>query len=467
MTSAQLPDRRGVPNGIESRRVTADDEVIGDTAGSDGAADVPADAALDASARHGVPNSANRVADRLAALSAALFDADREPRYERSIDTDHTSTGGYKVAAFDGLRGLACVLVLLGHSWIIVPADVIESVGVLRGLFRSPSLAVILFLVLGGFLVTRSLLDQQQRIGTIPVGRFWLRRLVRIGAQLVPFALIILVVSSVDRWDTYTGEQTRRSLVNILRFTFNWSLVNDPLGNREDLGHLWYLSVEQQVYVVLVLLLVWLAHYRLALIALLTAAAIAVMVHRWIVFDQDGWFVASLQTFTRADGLLLGAAAALSFPLLRRRADGLRHVALPALVACGFLVLLSAPLSNTAYLQLQGAIFVLAAAALVLGVAVAARPDGLAERFLSWAPFRFFGQISFPVYLWHFPVFFAADRWAHDLQWLPRALLTLVALAAIVTVTQLTIERPVGRWLDRNRNSNAPASQAVTSTATA
>ena len=60
-------------------------------------------------------------------------------------------------------------------------------------------------------------------------------------------------------------------------------------------------------------------------------------------------------------------------------------------------------------------------------------------------------MISFPIYLWHYPLFFAADRWAKDMQWLPRALLTIAALAAIVTITQLAIERPVGRWLDRNR----------------
>ena len=203
---------------------------------------------------------------RLAALSSALFDADNEPSYEPSIDTNRTSTGRNKVPAFDGLRGIACVLVVLGHSWIIVPTDVIDSAGALRGLFFSQNLAVITFFVLGGFLVTRSLLEQQHRTGTVPVGRFWLRRLVRIGAQLVPFALVILVVSIVDNGTPTPREQTRRSLVNILRFTFNWSLVNDPLGNRDDLGHLWYLSVEQQVYLVLVLLLVWLAHYRLPLI---------------------------------------------------------------------------------------------------------------------------------------------------------------------------------------------------------
>ena len=389
----------------------------------------------------------------LARLSAAFFDADREETYERSIDTNHTSTGHVKTPAFDGLRGIACILVVLGHSrWIIVPPDVIESAGPMRGLFFSESLAVIVFFVMGGFLVTRSLVETQRRHGSIPIGRFWLRRLVRIGAQLVPFAAVILVVSILDRWDTYSGEQTRRSLVNILRFTFNWSLVNDPLGNRDDLGHLWYLSVEQQVYVVLVLLLVWLARHRLSLVTVLCGGAIAVMINRWLVFDQQGWYVATLRTLTRADGLMLGAAAAVLFSILRRFRAVARMVTLPALGVIAFLVLLSPQLSTVAFLQTQGIVFVVAATILVLATAVAAQPDGLAERLLSWPPFRFFGMISFPLYIWHLPVYHATQRWARDLPWLARAALAAAALVVIVGIMQLAIERPVGRWLDRNRH---------------
>lgn len=42
----------------------------------------------------------------------------------------------------------------------------------------------------------------------------------------------------------------------------------------------------------------------------LGVGAISVMANRRITLDQDGWYVASLRTFTRADGLLLGALAA-------------------------------------------------------------------------------------------------------------------------------------------------------------
>ena len=131
---------------------------------------------------------------------------------------------------------------------------------------------------------------------------------------------------------------------------------------------------------------------------------------------------------------------------------------LPALVAMIVTVLASSELSDVAFLQAQGIVFVLVVTALVVSVATAANPTGLGERFLAWAPFRFVGKVSFPVYIWHYPAFYAADRWANDMAWMPRLLLTLAALMVIVAICQIAIEQPVGRWLDRNRKAPDPAS---------
>lgn len=68
---------------------------------------------------------------------------------------------------------------------------------------------------------------------------------------------------------------------------------------------------------------------------------------------------------------------------------------LPALGTMAFLVLIAPQLSDVAFRQTQGIVFVLAAD--VLSIVVAARPAGLGERFLSWSPFRFIGHVSFPL----------------------------------------------------------------------
>lgn len=384
-----------------------------------------------------------------------------EKLLEPSIDSDRTSTGRSKVGAFDGLRGVACILVVLGHSWTIVPTDVIDSTGPLLGAFRSGSLAVTLFLVLGSFLVTRSVLEQEERTGTLRIDRFWMRRLVRIGSQLAVLVLVVWAVSLFDRWDDWTSAQTQRSLIGVSTFTFNWSLINDALENREDLGHLWYLSVEQQFYVVWLVVLAWLYRYRYPLMAILGVSTIAVFAWRFHVLDNDGWWQASLKTTTRVDGMLLGALAALAYPIVRRHVEQARLATLPCLGLLAALVLLSPELSDFAYLQTQGVVFTITAATMVLAIAVASNATGLAERFLAWGPFQFVGRASFPVYLWHLPIFYAATRWATQIAWLPRALGTLLALSIVVVITQLGIERPVGRWLDRNRRGElAPEGSA-------
>lgn len=392
----------------------------------------------------------------LASFVAAVFRPDAERELGPSIDGPTTSVGSRKVPALDGLRGVACVLVVLGHAWIVVPPDVIDSTGFLKGAFASGSLGVTVFLGLGGFLVTRSILGQLHRTGAVSIGRFWFRRLIRIGSQLVPFLAVIAIVAVVDRWDAYSADQTRNSVVNAARFTLNWAFINDAFNTRPDFGHLWYLSVEQQVYLVLLIAMVWLVHYRVVLIGLITSTAIASMVYRWIVLDRDGWFIASLRTFARSDALLLGAAVALAFPYLRKRAAQLRVIVLPALVAMTVTILLSAELADVAFLQSQGIVFVVVTTTLIVAIAAAANPSGPGERFLSWPPFRFIGNVSFPLYIWHYPVFFAADRWAKEMAWTPRLLLTLAALAVIVGVCQIAIEQPVGRWLDRNRTASGP-----------
>ncbi|CAN5755391.1 hypothetical protein BH24ACT5_BH24ACT5_17790 [soil metagenome] len=161
-----------------------------------------------------------------------------------------------------GLRGIACVLVVASHLWTVVPRDTLNRVGPFRGVFASGNLAVSVFLVLGGFLVTRGLLGEIDRTGSVSPFRFLVRRLVRIGAQLYPFLVAVVVVTWFDRRDDFTAGSTGASVGAAGRFTLNFQFIRDAVGSRPDMGHLWYLSVEMQFYVVWVVVLVWSGRYR-------------------------------------------------------------------------------------------------------------------------------------------------------------------------------------------------------------
>lgn len=368
---------------------------------------------------------------------------------DASRRSDHASRP--PLAALDGIRGVGCLLVVLLHSWTVVPIPEIDKMGPLLGLFRSGSLGVTMFFVLGGFLVTRKLLDEIDRNGSITVDRFWMRRLVRLGSQLCPLLIVLWIVSWFDRWDTWTPEQHQRSLLTAGTFTLNWSLLNDPDGHRADIGHLWYLSVEQQFYAAWIFVLAWFGRFRAWLMAALAAAVVAAFVWRFHVLDVQGGWTAELRTTTRVDGLLLGALAALALPHVRRWKQLARAVTFPCLIALGLLVLYSPELDQYAFLETQGVVFALAATVLVLGIAVADSPDGLAERLLALPPLVLLGRISFPLYLWHYPVFWASSRWAFHIDWPIRVAGSVMVLGIIVFLAHQFIEQPIIRWLGQVR----------------
>jgi len=373
-------------------------------------------------------------------------------RWPRSHPAPATMSGQRThLGALDGLRGAACVLVVLLHLFLIVPLDEIEDKsGPFFGLFRSGSLGVTIFFVVGSFLVTRGLLNESQRTGLIRVDRFWMRRLVRVGAQLYLLLVVLLVVSWFDRWDGWTHEQHQRSLLTAATFTLNWTLVDDPSGARNDVGNLWYLSVEHQFYFVWLFILAWLGRFRRTLMMLLSGSVIAVFVWRFRVIDTQTSWIAGLRTSTRADGLLLGALAACVLPTVCTWQRAGRWIAVPCLVTLGYLVYRSPTLDDYAYLKTQGIVFALVTTVLVLSIAVT-NNQGPAGRILSLPPMLFIGRISFPLYLWHYPVFWGSARWAKELTWVPRAVGTCVVLAGIVLVTYRCVERPINRWMGRVR----------------
>ncbi len=368
------------------------------------------------------------------------------------------SVASARSSALDGVRGLAIVLVMVNHAgfqlWDIsgFPYDV----PYLRGLFGGG--AVVVFFVVGGFIVTHSLVRDLER-GTMDAVRFYLRRLVRLGVQLT---LLGVALIGVQRWDPNapgTMQGMVQNVTHVLTYTLNLAPGEGQIESRTEVGHLWYLSVQQQAYLVLpfVLLLVW--RGRALGAALLTALVLLVYWHRQEVVETQGWLPATIGTTTRVDGLLWGVVLALLLPWLGR----FRHwgivLVLSALASLGHQLYLQEipPFSYLGPWSLGYQFFL---GVLVVSIWLLPRPT-LTSRLLGLAPLAWLGRNSLTLYLWHLPVFLVIGRNLQDWEPWSRAVVAFAVLGVLAVVMERAVEDPTRRLLATPPLLRPPAAPAA------
>ena len=375
------------------------------------------------------------VAPRAQALRAAEEDAtNAPPAGDKSSGTLPYAPG------LDGVRGLAVLAVLLFHGGITWAG--------------TGWLGVDAFFVLSGFLITTLLLREHATSGRVALGPFWVRR----ARRLLP-ALLVVVTACLSFAALTSPEGVtpglRDSALATLGYVENWQLLLADDGGYfaqggppSPLRHAWSLSVEEQFYVVWPLVAAAALAARrsrtLFLVcsigALASALWAALLAARGVPLDR-----LHLGTDTRAQGLLVGATAAV---LLHRhpRARLVRRVALPGLVTAVSVpvVLLAAP-APTAY---SGALTVFCVGVAAVLVGVVSSPQSPVGRLLSWSPLVRLGQLSYGLYLWHWPVFLALTGARTGLSgWPLLALRTAVSLVLTVLTARL-VEQPFrsGEW---------------------
>jgi len=133
----------------------------------------------------------------------------------------------------DGLRALAVLLVLVAHLGLnqAIPGG----------------FGVTVFFFISGLLITRLLLAEYAQSGTIAVGRFYLRRLIR----LYPALLAAILLGALVFWmagGILTWEKMAAALLYYINYYDIYSqLVQTRIGF-DPFSTLWSLAVEQQFY---------------------------------------------------------------------------------------------------------------------------------------------------------------------------------------------------------------------------
>ena len=340
------------------------------------------------------------------------------------------------ISSIDGLRAIAVTAVVLYHlgiSWI-------------PGGF----LGVDLFFVISGYVITRLILDSINQSSALDLRAFYAARLRRIYPGFL--FMVICTIIFIGVWAPEAIKRFLSDLPYALTGTINWLLVArhqdyfEAIGRPPLLQHTWSLAVELQFYLIWPIILLTVLKYfgkkniaRIALIIAMVSGTTLFFVS--LQLDQSNAQQIShiyFGTDTHSLGLFLGSALAVSWipqnlsADIEKRAqdviDGIGVVGLLGLIS----VFLFIDESNASLYRVA---FPLAGIFGCLVIISLVHPASRFAPIISTAPFRWVGQRSYGIYIWHW-VIFQVTRPSVDLSgqtwalYLARVLLVL-ALADI------------------------------------
>lgn len=342
------------------------------------------------------------------------------------------------IPEIDGLRGVAIALVIVYHLW-----------------FRRVSGGVDVFLFLSGFLITASLLRAVEQHGRIRFASFY----ARIVRRIFPPALVVLlgVVAATVLWLPQTRwRDTLADIATSALYVVNWHLASnsvDYLAARDSASpvqHYWSLAIQGQFYLIwpllvtaAALLATRVAARPRAVLAVLVGAvfvlSLGYSVHRTPIVQAFTYF----DTFARLWEFALGGLLLLALPYLRlprAAAAVLGWSGLAALVVCGAVFSRGDEFPGWAALWPTLAAALIIAATAQTGAATGPGAPGIG-RLLRSRPLARLGDLSYTLYLWHWPVLICylsvTDRTAASLR---GGLLVIAISVPLAVVTRWLVE---------------------------
>jgi len=358
--------------------------------------------------------------------------------------------GARRVDLYDGLRGFAIVLVVLSHGWQLWPVDWIDTHGWVRPFFRNGNSGVSVFLVAAGFLMFRSLTARRPLTSMRPDTAF-VRRVARVGPSLWLFLLVAVAVTSLDGSTAVWHADTGSSVFHVLTYTWNWYVEGNLITSRPDFGHLWYLSVDMQAFVIMAAFCYMLRRHRIGLVAALGAFYLLLLWWRFHVAYTENIFQVLVRTTVRMDPFVLGVIAAAVLPELARLPVSRRAL---SWLSAGSLVVLVPILywcdEDMAYLRWGGTVLEWDLVVFFVAVALGGS-NALVGRVTGNGVATWLGRNSLLLYIWHYEVFTFVARHtnASDWSWEGRTVVGLGATVAVCVAADRLLERRVTAWLRR------------------
>jgi peptidoglycan/LPS O-acetylase OafA/YrhL len=290
-----------------------------------------------------------------------------------------------RIPQIQALRALAAILVLLFHA----------------NLVGGGYIGVDIFYVISGYLITGLIVREIEREGRLDFKAFYIRRIKR----LLPTSFSILMVTASVSWLLYPGTMRDElgkdifaAAIYISNFLFAfWQMDYQNLNAIPPVViHFWSLAVEEQFYlfwpVIVLLAFKFGGRKRLfQIIGLITFASFAFSLY--LTSASPIWAFYSLPT--RAWELGIGALL-LAIPSKYKLSQFYPWAALTLILYATFLYTDKTPFPGTAAIApVVGTAFAIAS--------ISSWP-GILNFFSNLRVTQWLGEISYPLYLWHWPL---------------------------------------------------------------
>ncbi|GAA2835644.1 peptidoglycan/LPS O-acetylase OafA/YrhL [Aminobacter aminovorans] len=269
-------------------------------------------------------------------------------------------------------------------------------------------IGVDIFFVISGYLITRHLMQEIGRSGTVDLWRFYGRR----ARRLLPASLLVIATTLAAGYFILAPSEQQlyakgalfasSYVINLwlLRWSFDY-FAADTASN--PFLHFWSLSVEEQFYLLwpaLLLLVAWFRPGARGIALMLGAvAALSFCVSAWMTSVSQPWafYFSPLRAWEFAVGGLVSLVVA------ERWASGFRFS--PVMGWTGLALIAVAYLNVSEADPFPGFIALLPVAGTTMLLLSGARPSAVGPTgLLSLPPLQWTGKLSYSLYLWHWPV---------------------------------------------------------------
>lgn len=307
-------------------------------------------------------------------------------------DTDVSKM--FKIPSLDGIRAIAVIVVFVGHGFTVhesFPGHV----------------GVTIFFFLSGFLITTLLRRERDKTGRFSLGKFYLRRALRIlpPAYLAIIASLAVVASGVV-------ENTLKPwgvASEFFMFTNYYIAYGDRDGLPPETSQMWSLAVEEHYYLIFPAVVLSLLAMKLSLRTIgWSLLGVSVLVLVWRIYLASGdldFYRLYTSTDTRFDILIYGSAMALllnpvyddPFPFKRQLTQWTPRLIAPAAVV----IFVAVSIAPSLYFRLVWADVILGLCMVPIFWTIVARPDGPVTALLNNRWVAKLGVLSFSMYLFH------------------------------------------------------------------